>query len=130
MARPHKCRYIKHAPEIKYFKPWGIPLSSLEEVVLGVDEYESLRLADLEALSQEEAAKRMKISRATFGRVIEKARQTVIDAIVNGKAIRIRGGNYRTSKKFEFYCRNCKRSWRMPIIADKRNNCPYCKLKG
>jgi predicted DNA-binding protein (UPF0251 family) len=61
----------------------------LEEIILDYDELESLRLADLLAYSQEKAAKEMKISRATFGRIVEIARKKVVDGILNGKAIRI-----------------------------------------
>ena len=61
----------------------------MEEILLNHDELESLRLADLLAFSHENAAQEMKISRATFGRIVESARKKVIDGILNGKAIRI-----------------------------------------
>jgi len=64
----------------------------LEEVILDQDELESLRLSDLLAYSQENAAKEMKVSRATFGRIVESARKKVADAILNGKAVRINKG--------------------------------------
>lgn len=105
-------------------------MSSLEEITLTVDEFEALRLADLEALSHEQAAKKMKISRATFGRVIEKARRTVVDALVNGKAILIEGGNYRTVDKFKFCCKNCKQSWQFAVVNGENTNCPRCNRKG
>jgi predicted DNA-binding protein (UPF0251 family) len=89
MARPKKNRKIKCSPAAYYFKPRGIPLTELEEVILEPDELEAIRLADLMDLSQEEAAGKMKISRATFGRIIAKARQKVADSILNGKAIKI-----------------------------------------
>ena len=105
-------------------------MSFLKEVVLTVDEFEALRLADLETCSHEEAAAKMKISRATFGRIIEKARKVMVDAIVNGKAIRIEGGTYRTGKMFEFQCRNCNRRWRFPAAAIGQRECPQCKHRG
>jgi len=61
----------------------------LEEIILDHDELESLRLADLLAYSQENAAKEIKIARATFGRIVEEARKIVADGILNGKSIRI-----------------------------------------
>jgi len=64
----------------------------LEEVVLTLDELESLRLADLEAMYQKEAAERMKISRSTFSRIVEAARRKVADALINGKVLRLEGG--------------------------------------
>ena len=105
-------------------------MSLLHEVILSVDEFEALRLADLQALSHEEAATKMKISRATFGRIVEKARKTVVDAIVNGKAIRIEGGNYRMGKMFEFQCRSCNRSWQLSTVSAEKKDCPHCKRKG
>ncbi len=74
------------------FKPAGVPGRALEEVVLSLDEAESIRLADLEGLYQEAAALRMAVSRQTFGRIVESARRKVADAIINGKLLRIEGG--------------------------------------
>jgi predicted DNA-binding protein (UPF0251 family) len=75
-----------------YFKPRGIPLRELDEVVLGFDETEALRLADLEDLSHEEVGERMGVSRATVGRILKSARGKVAEALVRGKALRIAGG--------------------------------------
>ncbi len=94
MPRPRKRRRVGIEPSITYFKPSGIPASSLEEVVLSIEEYEALRLADLKGLSQEEAAKQMGISQPTFYRLLSSARHKVSDSIINGKAIKIEGGNY------------------------------------
>jgi uncharacterized protein len=105
-------------------------MSSLKETVLTVDEFEALRLADLEAYSHAEAAEKMKISRATFGRIIEKARHTVSDALVNGKAILIEGGNYRAKNGLNLQCRNCKCRWKLAHDAEKGKNCPRCKKMG
>ena len=73
MARPKRCRRIRSTPGSSYFKPRGIPLSVLEEVVLSFDEFEAVRLADLDGLYQDQAAEKMGISRQTFGRIIESA---------------------------------------------------------
>jgi predicted DNA-binding protein (UPF0251 family) len=89
MARPRKNRNICCSPSACYFKPRGIPVSELEEIILEPDELEALRLADLHAFSHEESALQMDISRATFGRIIERARKKIADGIINGKAIRI-----------------------------------------
>ena len=89
MPRPRKHRRICCNPSSVYFKPRGIPMYELQEIILDHDELESLRLADLLAYSHEKAAKEMKISRATFGRIVEVARKKVADGILNGKAIRI-----------------------------------------
>lgn len=123
MPRPQKYRRVKCNPGAYYFKPRAIPLSSLEEIILKIDELESLRLADYLALSHEQAAVKMKISRATFGRIVETARKKIVDAILNGKAIKIGNeipdsikektnvefGNCKSLKKANVKCNNCKK---------------------
>ena len=91
MSRPCKCRHIEGEPGAIYFKPRAVPLCELEEIELSLDEFESLRLADLEGLYQADAARRMKISRQTFAAIVHKARSKVADALVNGKALKISG---------------------------------------
>ncbi len=97
MPRPPKCRIVGQEPKITYYKPRGIPLRRLNEVVLSVEELEALRLSDVEGLEQDAAAARMGVSRQTYGRILSKARKTVSDAIVNGKGLRIEGGCYELS---------------------------------
>jgi predicted DNA-binding protein (UPF0251 family) len=94
MARPFKCRRVTYLPGVTFFKPAGIPLRSLEEVRLSLEEAEALRLKDLEGLEQEEGAEKMNVSRPTFQRVLASARKKIADALLNGKAIRIEGGNF------------------------------------
>jgi predicted DNA-binding protein (UPF0251 family) len=74
------------------FKPAGVPLRELEEVVMTLDEFEAVRLADLEGLYQEQAAEQMNVSRPTFSRVVDAAHRKLADALVHGKALRIEGG--------------------------------------
>lgn len=92
MPRPCKCRRICGHPKCGLFKPRGVSLDDLEEVGLTIDEFEAIRLADLDGLYQEYAAKKMNISRQTFGNIIESAHKKIADAIVHAKAIRIEGG--------------------------------------
>jgi predicted DNA-binding protein (UPF0251 family) len=89
MVRPIKPRRVQFDPKAVYFKPRAIPLSMLDEVELSLDEIEALRLCDLERLDQVEAAKRMKISQATFWRILNSARKKVAEALIEGKAIKI-----------------------------------------
>lgn len=89
MPRNKKHRKIGCSPTAYYYKPQAIPLFELEEIILEIDELESLRLADYKAYSHEQAAAMMKISRATFGRIVESARKKVAEAILHGKAIKI-----------------------------------------
>lgn len=90
--RPKKTRWIKCAPEERCFKPLCRPLSRLEDVYLTLDEFEAVRLACLEGLKQVDAAKKLKISRPTFSRIISSAHRKIADGLVNIKAIRIEGG--------------------------------------
>ena len=90
--RPKKIRRVKCEPGEKCFRPQCMPLGKIEGVYLTLDEFEAVRLADFEGLKQESAAKRMKISRSTFSRIISSAHSKVGDALVNIKAIRIEGG--------------------------------------
>jgi predicted DNA-binding protein (UPF0251 family) len=92
MARPKCCRRISEQPACRVFKPAGVPFSILEEIVLSMDEFEAIRLADLEGLYQEQAAERMNVSRQTFGRIVEAARRKVAQALFDGLALRIEGG--------------------------------------
>lgn len=89
MARPCKCRTIDVNPATTYFKPRGIPMSTLEEITLQLDELEALRLADLEGLYQADAAQRMGISRQTFANIITRSRNKVAQALIHGKALKI-----------------------------------------
>ena len=92
MPRPCCQRRVEFVPSVTYFKPAGIPLRELEEVVVTLDELESLRLADLNGMYQEQAAEQMKISRPTFARIVEAARKKVAEALIHGKALRLEGG--------------------------------------
>ena len=92
MPRPRLCRRVGFRPKVTHFKPAGIRIADLNESILALDEFESVRLKDLEGLEQEECAKRMNISQPTFHRLVLAARKKIADAIVNGKAIKIEGG--------------------------------------
>ncbi|MCK5146618.1 DUF134 domain-containing protein [bacterium] len=92
MPRPTKCRWISNRPQATLFKPQGLPMHQLQQVALAEDELEALRLADWENLSHEKAAEAMNVSRATFGRIVARARKNTADALIHGKAIAIGGG--------------------------------------
>ncbi|MDD5561703.1 MAG: DUF134 domain-containing protein [Candidatus Omnitrophica bacterium] len=97
-GRPRKCRCVRGEPKVRYFKPKGIPLALLEELVLTIDECEAMCFADRQGMYQADAAKKMGISRQTFGNIIESARKKVAEALFCGKAIRIGGGTYTVAK--------------------------------
>ena len=127
MSRPLKCRKVGCQPGVSYFKPRGIPVSKLEEVVLTVDEFEAVRLADLEVLYQDVAAKRMNISRQTFGNIVGSAHKKIADAIVNGKAIKIEGGIYQMEQMRKFSCNECEHQWEVAYGLVRPQECPKCK---
>jgi len=90
--RPKKTRSVKCLPGERCFKPLCRPLSKLKSVYLTIDEFEAVRLACLEGLKQIHAAKKMRISRPTFSRIVASAHRKIADGLVNIKAIRIEGG--------------------------------------
>jgi predicted DNA-binding protein (UPF0251 family) len=99
VPRPFCCRRIAGRPAAPVFKPIGIPVVALDEVVMTLDEFEAMRLADLEGLYQEQAAEQMNVSRPTFSRIIESAHRKVADVLVHGKALRIEGGPVQLGRR-------------------------------
>lgn len=93
MPRPCCCRRIAGKPAASVFKPMGIPVVDLDEVVMTLDEFEAMRLADLKGFYQERAAEQMNVSRTTFSRIIDAAHRKIAEALVHGKALRIEGGS-------------------------------------
>jgi len=137
--RPKKIRFINFDPQITYFKPQGIPLSSLEENILAVDELEALRLKNYKLFGQTECAKKMKVSQSTFQRILCTANQKVTDALINGKAIRINGGVIKMNRKNslisknknmrKFKCEKCRHEWEEKFGTGERGadmSCPKC----
>lgn len=94
----NKCfRNIDFDPKTTYYKPRGIPMRLLEEITLELDEFEAIRLKDYLGLYQDTAAEKMKISRQTFGRILESAHKKIAEALIHGKAIHIENEiNYST----------------------------------
>ena len=128
MVRPQKHRRVAFNPEISYFKPRGIPMMQLEEVRLTVDEREAIRLSDLLGMSHEEAGHCMGVSRATFGRIVQKGRKTIADALITGKAINVEGGNYRIVDQARiFKCKSCNHTWQEEKGTGRPRRCPRCK---
>ena len=128
MGRRQLWRKVSSIPLITYFKPAGIRMAELGEVRLLVEEAEAIRLKDLEGLEQEECAQKMNISRSTFSRILDSARQKIADALLNGKAIRIEGGNFEMAVR-RFRCLE-GHEWEVPfeiMISDPPEFCPECK---
>lgn len=92
--RPKKLRFVEFNPDVTYFKPAGTPMRNLKEVNLSYEEVEALRLRYKLKLNQEKAAEKMRISSSTFQRILSSALEKVTDFIINGKALRVNGGNF------------------------------------
>jgi len=130
MSKPKKDRRVESPPRVVYFKPQGIPMVQLAQVVLHVDEYEAVRLVDQQKLDQEQAAERMGISRATCARILESAHHKIAEALVDGKAIRIEGGSFVLGVN-RFRCLDCGTLWEAQISPDDEPPepaaCPSCR---
>lgn len=89
MSRPKLPRRMRFNPDVYYFKPRGVPLRFLKEIILEQDELEALKLHEVDGHDQVTSAKKMKISQPTFARILESAHKKAAEAIIKGKAIRI-----------------------------------------
>lgn len=130
MPRPKCCRQIGVMPGKTCFQPEGATASSFEAVLLTLDEYEAIRLADLEGLYQEQAASRMNISRQTFGRIVEAAHRKVADVLVNGKVLKIEGGSVSMKAERSVRCPRCRRAFRPDCGEHNEMSCPHCRERA
>ena len=130
MPRPKQCRRVCLKPGCTYFKPAGIPTSILEEVVVAVDELEAMRLVDVDGSYYERAAELMGVSRRTFGRIIDSAREKVAQALIQGMAIRIEGGVIEMAEQRTFRCGDCEHEWQLPFGTGRPSGCPQCQSKN
>lgn len=110
MVRPIKPRFIGCRPGATYFKPRGIPLRHLKEEILSVDETEAIRLKYKEELDQKGCAKKMKVSQSTFQRILTSVNKKIAEALIDGKAIRIEGGEIKLRRT-----PRCRRRFRRRI---------------
>ena len=94
MPRPRKFRKVCCLPENNRFGPLKASLNPEHFVIMSVDEYETIRLIDLEGFTQEECAEQMNIARTTVQRIYNDARIKIADSLVNGRILRIEGGSY------------------------------------
>lgn len=111
-------------PLFTEFKPAGIAGRHLDDILLTLDEYEALRLADHLGMSQEEAATEMEISRPTFTRLIEEARKKIAGFIITGKKLKIEGGNVHFRQNI-IQCHDCGHMFRTGFRTGVKN-CPKC----
>jgi uncharacterized protein len=127
MPRPKCCRQIGEMPDKTCFRPEGGGAPSGGEVLLSLDEYEAIRLADLEGLYQEQAAARMNVSRQTFGRIITAAHGKLADVIVHGRSLRIQGGSVTVEGAGAARCPHCRQAREMTRGRKREAACPHCR---
>ncbi len=125
MPRTEKNRKVHEPPRYTEFKPTGVKESELKQVVLSLDEFEALRLADNEGYSHAEAADEMEISRSTFSRLIVKARKKVSDLLIKGSLLRVEGGNVHFKNNI-IHCKGCGHMFKIKI-SNYINQCPTCQ---
>lgn len=104
MPRPKKWRMVCCLPPVREFSPVNVPSMPAETIVMTVDEYEAIRLIDHEGFSQEECSGYMKIARTTVQLIYNNARKKIASALVDGRALRIEGGEYHLCEGQEPYC--------------------------
>lgn len=117
-------------PKVTYFQPVGL-IEKLQEELISFDELEALRLKDLEGFDQEKCAREMDIAQSTFQRLLSSARKKISRAIVNGKAMRIQGGDYRLVP-YQLECGKCGHGWMDAIRLESNyaQDCPKCGGRG
>jgi predicted DNA-binding protein (UPF0251 family) len=125
-GRPRCPRRIETEPLVTYFKPRGVPLNDLDVVLLSLEELEVVRLSDLVGLDQEEAAKRMGISRRAVWEDLKNARRKIAEALVKGKAIEIKGGDYTVVMRSVYRCHGCQAVWELSSVTSEQVQCPFC----
>ena len=130
MARPVKWRKIENIPTVPYFVPSEKDIDEIPGNVLKLEELEAVRLKDLEGLEQEECAQKMQVSRPTFQRILISAREKITDSLVNGKTLKIEGGNF-TRNICPVKCEDCGKEWsesfeNLEIIKNGDYTCPSC----
>lgn len=104
MPRPRKCRKVCCLPERNIYGPLNVHINQDHFVTMAVDEYETIRLIDLEGLTQEECANQMNVARTTVQGIYNDARRKLAESLVNGKVLRIEGGDYELCNGFEKSC--------------------------
>jgi predicted DNA-binding protein (UPF0251 family) len=125
-GRPKCLRNVEDVPEVNYFKPRGIPLTELESVGLKVEELEALKLRFYDCFKREEAARKMNVSRRTLEREVKSGIRKLVDALLNSKAIEIKGGYYVSKGERVFRCLEDKFEWKMKKEDGEPKECPEC----
>ncbi len=124
MSRPKKERVVHRPPLYADFKPTGVQRSGLKTLLLELDEFEAIRLADYLGMEHTEAAVEMEISRSTFTRLIDKARKKIAEFLIEGKHLQIEGGNIHFRGNL-IRCHNCGHMFNVAFETNI-DSCPSC----
>lgn len=125
MPRTKRGYRMLQPPVMKGFKPFGSPMQSTDSIHLLMEEYEAIRLADYQKFTQEQAAEQMEISRPTFTRIYEKARQKVATSFIENKILLIEGGNVIFDENW-YRCENCYKTFHTETEQQTKHSCPFC----
>ena len=128
MSRPKKERVVYRPPLYADFKPTSMQRSGLESLLLELDEFEAIRLADYLGMEHTEAASEMEISRSTFTRLIDKAREKISCFLVEGKHLQIEGGSVHFRGNL-IRCHNCGHMFNVTFETNVES-CPSCGSKN
>ena len=110
MARPRKWRKVCCLPRSDQFGPLNDAIDSKNVVIMSIEEYETIRLIDLDGFTQEQCAEQMAIARTTVQGMYSSARKKMAELVVNGKGLRIEGGDYRLCSEVGGNCgKGCRR---------------------
>jgi len=124
MARPRKWRKVCCMPESNLYGPIGGLNKENEIITMAIEEYETLRLIDLEGLTQEECAEKMQVARTTVQNIYNDARTKIAESLVNGKMLQIEGGDYKLYSENERVncCGRCRRNRCSESIIPEKSN--------
>ncbi len=130
MVRPRKCRRVCGLPGINSFGPLDAEERGILTVSMTVEEYESIRLIDLDSKTQQECAEVMGVARTTVQSIYDSARKKIADALVNGKQLRIEGGNYELCGEHHGRCNNWQECPKRGIGAFEQRRCQRRNMGG
>ncbi len=125
MPRRKRWRTVSDEPPVSVFKPAGVPAVELEEILITLDEFETVKLADFEGMNQREASAIMHVSQPTFNRILSSARSKIAKALVQGCVLRIEGGRYVLGDGTGgLECIDCG-DW-VDLTSSDKSSCPKC----
>ena len=124
MSRKKIERLVKEPPLYTSFKPTGVPKGDMVRIILTLDEYEAIKLADYKGFDHADAALEMEISRSTFSRLVMKAREKVAKFIIDGCELNIDGGDIHFINNI-YRCAKCRHRFNRSIM-DEFVVCPIC----